>query len=128
MLVKKKKKKGNRDSILNLSKSKRKIITLLSVDDNIFIFLSYGTLVVHIWIRDGCSAIMFLKHLHPSFVSTVHNAVRMHELLLCCESSRKCYHAAQTTPTWTKTILTGLQIYCCACSHPWPKMNEQCSK
>ena len=25
---------------------------------------------------------------------------------LCCESSRKCHHAAQTTPTWTKTILT----------------------
>ena len=43
-----KKKKGNRDSILNLSKSKRKIMTLLSAYDNIFIFLSYGTLVIHI--------------------------------------------------------------------------------
>ena len=40
--------KGNQNSILNLSKSKRKIIKLLSVDDSIFIFLSYGTLVVHI--------------------------------------------------------------------------------
>ena len=46
--VSKKEKKGNRDSILNLSKSKRRIIKLLSVDDSIFIFLSYGTLVVHI--------------------------------------------------------------------------------
>ena len=45
---KKKKKKGNRDSILNLSKSKRKITKLLSAVDSIFIFLSYGTLVVHI--------------------------------------------------------------------------------
>ena len=27
-------------------------------------------------------------------------------LLLCCKSSRKCHHAAQTTPTWTKPILT----------------------
>ena len=43
--------------------------------------------------------------LHPSFV-IVHNAVQMHELLLCCESSRKCHHATQTTPTWTKTSLT----------------------
>ena len=30
----------------------------------------------------------------------------MHELLLCCESSRKCHQAAQTRPAWTKTILT----------------------
>ena len=41
-------KKGNGDSILNLSKSKRKIMKLLPVDDSIFLFLSYGTLVVHI--------------------------------------------------------------------------------
>ena len=27
-------------------------------------------------------------------------------MLLCCESSRKCHYAAQTTPTWTKTVLT----------------------
>ena len=27
-------------------------------------------------------------------------------LLLCSKSSRKCDHAAQTTPTWTKPILT----------------------
>ena len=26
--------------------------------------------------------------------------------MLCCESSRKCHHAAQTMPTWTKPILT----------------------
>ena len=38
------KKKRNRDSILNLSKSKGHI-KLLSVDDSIFIFLSY---MVHI--------------------------------------------------------------------------------
>ena len=54
--------------------------------------------------------LIFVEHiyqncLHPSFV-TVHNAVRMRELLLCCERSRKCHHAAQTKPTWTKTILT----------------------
>ena len=33
--------------------------------------------------------------LRPSSV-IVHNAVRMHELLLCCGSSRICHHAAQT--------------------------------
>ena len=43
--------------------------------------------------------------LHPSFV-IVQKAVRMHSLLLCCESSRKCHHAAQAMPTWTKPILT----------------------
>ena len=42
------KKQGNGDSILNLWKSKRKIMKLLSVDYSIFIFLSYGTLGVHI--------------------------------------------------------------------------------
>ena len=62
------KKKGNRDSILNLSKSKRKIIKLLSVDDSIFIFLSYGTLVVHIGSGGGCSAIILQNCLHPSLV------------------------------------------------------------
>ena len=75
-------KKGNRDSILNLSKSKIRIMKLLWVDDNIFIFLSYGTLVVHIGhIRDGCSSIILCKTcqncLHPSF-AIVHKAVRMH--------------------------------------------------
>ena len=40
--------KRNRDSILDLSKLKRQIIKLLSVDDSIFIFLSYGTMVVNI--------------------------------------------------------------------------------
>ena len=39
--------KGNRDSILNLSKLTRQIMKLLQVDDSIFIFLSYGTLVIH---------------------------------------------------------------------------------
>ena len=43
------KKEGNRDSILNLSKAKRQIINILSVDDDsILMFLSYGTWVIHI--------------------------------------------------------------------------------
>ena len=63
-------------------------------------------------VRDGCSAIIFVKHVKTVFIqvlnlcSVVHNAVRMHELLPCRESSHKCHHAAQTTPTWTKMILT----------------------
>ena len=74
------KKKGNRDSILNLSKSKRQIITLLSVDDSIFIFLSYGTLVIHN--GSGMAAQQsFWKAcqncLRPSFVIG-HKAVQMH--------------------------------------------------
>ena len=64
--------------------------------------------------------------LHLSFV-IVHKAVRLHLLLLCCESSRKCYHAAQTTPTWTKPSWHVLQKLL-LCSHPWPNMNELCTK
>ena len=64
--------------------------------------------------------------LHPNFV-IVHKAVRLHLLLLCCESSRKCYHAAQTTPTWTKPSWHVLQKWL-LCSHPWPNMNELCTK
>ena len=40
-------KKGNRDSILNLSKSKRQIIKLLSVEDSIFIFSFIWYIHVH---------------------------------------------------------------------------------
>ena len=54
--------------------------------------------------------------LRPSFVR-VHNAVLMHELLLCCESSCKCHHAAQTTPTCPLNKLHNWLL----CSHPWPK-------
>ena len=46
--------------------------------------------------------------LHPSF-AIVHKAVRAHLLLLCCESPPQCYHAAQTTPIWTKPIWYVLQ-------------------
>ena len=44
--------------------------------------------------------------LRPICFVIEHNAVRTHELLHCCESSRKGHHAAQTTPTWTKPIST----------------------
>ena len=64
--------------------------------------------------------------LYPSFV-IVHKAVRMHLILLCCESSHKCYHAAQTTPTWTKPNWHALQKWW-LCSHPWPNMNELYNK
>ena len=67
------------------------------------------------------------KCLHPKFVICYHKAVRMHLLLLCCESSRKCYHAAQTTSTWTKPIWHVLQKWL-LCSHPWRNMNELCTK
>ena len=50
--------KGNRDSILNLSKSKRKILKLLSMDDSIFIFLSYGIYIGRLY---GCISNHFCK-------------------------------------------------------------------
>ena len=55
-------------------------------------------------------SIRFCKACHNCLLQTfgiLHNAVQMDELLLCCESSRKCHHAVQTMLTWTKTILTG---------------------
>ena len=99
-------------------KSKRKIMTLLSVDNSIFFFFSFIWYIDgSYWVRTGFSAIIYCRAcqicLCPSFV-IVHNAVRMHELLRCCESSRKCHHAAHTTPTWTTTIFDVFyKMYCC---------------
>ena len=54
----------------------------------------------------------------------VHKAVRMHLLLLCCESSRKCYHAAQHTLYLDKTNLTCFtKIIACAPYHGQIWMN-----
>ena len=92
--------------MLNLSKSRWKIIN--------FVISRWNH--SH-WVRDGCSAIIFVKHVKTVFVqvlSLVHNTVRTHELLLGCESSCKCHHAAQTTPTWTKTTDMCYKIDCCA--------------
>ena len=90
-------KKGNRDSILNLSKSKRKIIQFLSVDDIIVILHSRSY-----WVRDGCSAILFVMHVKTVFVK-----VRF-ALLLCCESSAN-------SANLDKTILICFhKIDCCA--------------
>ena len=107
------KKRGNLDSILKF----------LSVDDSICIFLSW-----HIdhsyWVRDGCSAIIFVKHVKTVFVQ-VHNAGRMRELLLCCESSGNCHHAAQTTPTWGGGGMTCFyKIDCRAAIHGRIRMNN----
>ena len=63
--------KGNRDSSVNLSKSKRQIIKLLSVDDSIFIFLSLWYIGRSYWIRDGCSAIIFVKHVKTVFIQVL---------------------------------------------------------
>ena len=123
--VKKKKLRLNHKSL-----KIRKIIKLLSVDDSTFIFLSWYIGHSYNWVRDGYSAIIFEKHVKAVFVqvlSLLHNAVQMHELLLCCESSHKYHHAAQTTPPWRKQfwhVLQNLLLY----SHPWPNMNEQCTK
>ena len=74
------------------------------MDDSTFIFLSYGTLIGHI--GSGMAA-------QQSFCKACQNCFRpsftqrnLDASLLCCESSRKCHHAAQRTPTWTRTILT----------------------
>ena len=67
-----KERKGKWDSILNLSKSKRKIMKLLSVDDSIFLFHLYDTLVIHT--GSGMAAKAYQNFLCPSFV-IIHNAV-----------------------------------------------------
>ena len=76
-----------------------------------------------IFVMDGCSAIIFVKHVTTVFVQ-FHNAVRMHELLLSCESSRRYHHAAQRTPTWTKIVLTFYKTVCCAAIHGLNVPNE----
>ena len=123
-------KKWDRDSIPNFSKSKRKIITRLSVDHSIcnFSFIWYIGWSWY-WVRGWLLSIHFCKAWSklPSskFCHTVHNAVRVHELLHCCESSRKCHHAAQTTPTSTNTILTCFyKMYTCAAIYGRIQMNN----
>ena len=124
VLKKEKKRKPRFNS--KYQKIKKKIMKLLSVDDSIFIFLSYGTLVFilgqgRLLINHFCKACQHC--LRQSFVK-VHNAVRMHELLLCCENSSKCHYAAQTMPTWTKQFWHVLHNWL-LCSHPKPNMNEK---
>ena len=71
-----------------------------------FFHMVHGSLILgQGWLLSNNFCTACQTCLHPSFV-IVHKAVRMHQLLLCCESSRKCHHAAQTTPTWTKPIFT----------------------
>ena len=94
--------KGRWDSILNLSKSKRNIMKLLSVDDSIF-FSSFIWYIGCLYVRDCCSTIIFVEHVKTVFVQVL----------------SWNYHAAQiTTPTWTKTNLTCFyKIDCCAAIH-----------
>ena len=74
------------------------------MDDSIFISLSY---MVHwLFILGQGWLLSNLSKLSLSKFWIVHNAVWMHALLLCCQGFRKCLHAVQTTPTWTKTTLT----------------------
>ena len=107
---------------------------LLSVDDSILIFLSYGALVVRIGSSHGwCSAIIFVKHAKIVFVQV---------LSLC---STQC-----SADAWIAALLGKLpqmascsannanldknnfglfyKIYWLVCSHLWPHMNEQCTK
>ena len=78
------------------------------------------------WVRDGCSAIIFVKNVRTVFVQVLHNAVRMHELLVSCESSRKCHHAEQTTPTCMdkNNIDVFYKTDCCAAIHGRIRMNN----
>ena len=72
------------------------------------------------WLSDGLLSNHFCKAcqncLHPSFF-IVHKAVRMYLLLLCCESSRKCYHAAQQRLLGQNQFDMFYKNYCCAATH-----------
>ena len=87
------------------------------MDNSIFIFLSYGTLIAHIQLGQGwllsnnfCKACQ--NCLRPSF-----EFVQFDECTQCSADAwivallwkltqmPSCIHAAQTTRTWTKTIL-----------------------
>ena len=119
-------KKRNWDSILNLSKSNRKTMKLLSVVESIFTFLSYGTLVIHIGSGMACSAIIFVKHVKTLFVQ-VHNAVWMHELLLCCELFKlpQMPSCSANNANLDKNNFDMIyKIDCCAAIHGWIWMNN----
>ena len=65
------KKNGNWESILTISKSKRKIIKLLSENDSILNFSLIWYIGRSYWVRDGCSAIIFVKHVKTYFIQVL---------------------------------------------------------
>ena len=82
-----------------------------------YLFFFHMVHMVHI--GSGMAAQQsFCKACQNYLRQSLQNAVRMHELLLCCESSRKCHDAVPATPTWTKTIFEMFyKIEYCAAKH-----------
>ena len=74
---KKEKRKGNRDSILNLSKSKRQITKLLLVDDSIFIILWYGT-------KLAAQQPFFVKHVKTLVIQVLSKYTKQCGCINCC--------------------------------------------
>ena len=100
----------------------------------VFVYFSFLMYISHFTLGQGwlLSNHLIVKHVKTVFVqvlnlcshSTQWQLCGCMELMLCCESSRKCHHAAQT-PTWTKTILTMFyKIDCRAATHGWIWMNN----
>ena len=75
--------KRNQDSILNLSKSKRKIMKLLSEVDSIFSFFIWY-IPRSYWVMDGCSAIIFETHVKTVFVQVLSLCTMQWGCMNCC--------------------------------------------
>ena len=107
-------------------KTGKKIMKLLSVEDSLFIFIHmvhWSFVLGQGWLLSNNFCMACQNCLRPIFV-IVHNAVWMRELLLCCDSSCRCHHAAQIMPiNLDKNNFDALQNLL-LCSHPWLNMNE----
>ena len=115
----------NRESILHHSKSKRNIMKLLSVDYSIFIFRSYGTLVVHI--GSGMAAQQsFCQACQMSSSKFCYRTQRSADALIFALFCKAPANAIMQRKQWQlgqKQFWHVLQTWL-LCSHPWPNMNE----
>ena len=117
-----------RDSILNLSKSKRKIIKLLSVDDDIFIFLSYmvhwSFILGQGWLLSNHICKACQNCLRPSIVIViVHKAVLDGLIVALLWKLPQMPSCSTNNASLDKPILTCFTNWL-LCSHLWPNMNE----
>ena len=122
-------KKGNWDSILNLSKSKRQIIKLLSVDDSILFFfymVHWSFILGQGWLLSN----NFCKHVKTVFIQVLSWYTKQCGCINCCFVVKAPANAIMQH----KQLQLGqnqfwhvLQNWL-LCSHPWPNMNEQCTK
>ena len=122
--------KGNPGLTQNFSKLKKDITKLISVHDSIFIFLSYGTLIFHIGSGMAAQQSFFVKHFKTVSIQVLSLYTSSADApivallwkspaMISCSTNNAYLDIYQFDMFYKKLLL---------CSHPWPNMNELCTK